>query len=343
MSRSGGMSSLDHDLLASGGLAAESLADSSRQRYRTALRLFCAHARVTLRSLRSMRSAAVDELLSLFFHCQYAERRAYAVAEQALSAIVFQLPHLRFKLHRARRALRGWNRIREKSSHPPLTWQLTVMIAVAMACRGADAAAVATLLAFDCYLRISEFTRLACGDVALPGDARYGGVGTMPSVRLARTKTGLNQYVQVREPIVAEIIAQYLHAYRFEAHDTPLFGFTAQAYRVLLHSVCSQLGLSAHGFVPHSLRHGGATRDEMRGATIEQIMHRGRWASSVTTRRYLQSGAAILMMRAVPSEIIQAAAAIEPHLPAVMHWLRHAAPDATAAPSRRRRRVRFAL
>src|SRR5690349_2648427 len=41
-------------------------------------------------------------------------------------------------------------------------------------------------------------------------------------------------------------------------------------------STCAALGLSER-YVPHSLRHGGATRLHLQGVSIEDILLRGRW------------------------------------------------------------------
>ena len=55
-------------------------------------------------------------------------------------------------------------------------------------------------------------------------------------------------------------------------------------------------GTGAPIFVPHSLRHGGASVDYLGlGATrIEEIMFRGRWATMKSTRHYIQTGPALM-------------------------------------------------
>jgi hypothetical protein len=77
-------------------------------------------------------------------------------------------PVLRLKLNRSRMCLRGWSRIRETRSHPPMTWELTVMFAMTMASWGYHSEAVATLVAFDCLLRVGEVTRMVATDVIMP-------------------------------------------------------------------------------------------------------------------------------------------------------------------------------
>ena len=94
------------------------------------------------------------------------------------------LPILRLQLGESRLRLRGWKRLKQHHSHPPLTWELAATFAVTMAKWGHHAEAVATLLAFDCYLRIGELTRLTYADVLQPNDIRAGSDYTGMALRL---------------------------------------------------------------------------------------------------------------------------------------------------------------
>lgn len=58
--------------------------------------------------------------------------------------------------------------------------------------------------------------------------------------------------------------------------------------------------------MPHSLRHGGATRLHMAGCKLEDILMRGRWESNKSARRYVQAGRAILLSVAVPAWVAEA-------------------------------------
>ena len=59
------------------------------------------------------------------------------------------------------------------------------------------------------------------------------------------------------------------------------------------------------GFVPHSLRHGGASGDFLiwGGNRLEEILFRGRWASVTSTRHYIQMGPALMAsaLRGIPA------------------------------------------
>ena len=57
-----------------------------------------------------------------------------------------------------------------------------------------------------------------------------------------------------------------------------LFPYSTSTFRKHFKAACSDLGLSSD-YVPHSLRHGGATHDHARGLPLEDILRHGRWAS----------------------------------------------------------------
>ena len=151
-------------------------------------------------------------------------------------------------------------------------------MALTMTVQGYRDYALATLLAFDCFLRISEFTSLLKEDIALTGPARErGGV----VLRLGHTKTGPNQSVVVEDATVATLLTKHVQSL---SPNSRVFSFTPAGYR----RVFKRMGLD-QAYVPH---YGGATRAFLLGRSIDWIMHRGRWRSVKTARHYIQSGRA---------------------------------------------------
>ena len=55
-------------------------------------------------------------------------------------------------------------------------------------------------------------------------------------------------------------------------------------------------------FVFHSLRHGGATELFQAGWALDNIAHQGRWRSLTTTRRYINTGLALLAEEQLSAE-----------------------------------------
>ncbi|MDR3549717.1 MAG: hypothetical protein P4M11_15835 [Candidatus Pacebacteria bacterium] len=318
-------------------LEALSLASATRQQYQQALRHFLTSSHLTLAEIDRQRSRIVDRWITDYMKREFKNGGGYTRSSQALFALIFELPHLKSKLPHARRALKGWNNRRQQRSYPPLTWELTVVIAIRMAGLGRAAESIATLLAFDCYLRISEFTRLRRNDIAVPNDARLGAAHTAMALRLRNTKTGPNKWVSVASPQVAAALSDYLASSAITG-DEFAFPFSPSRYRILLRSVCVELGIGSLGIVPHSLRHGGATRDFMLGRTIEQIQHRGRWASMKSAGRYVQQGPALLLQSQVPADLVETGRLLADWLAPCLEQLRASVPPSVP---RTLGRVRF--
>jgi integrase len=228
-------------------------------------------------------------------------------------------PEFRGTFKRSEQLLRGWSRLAPSISHPPLTWPITVLIAIVLAKNGQVDAAIATLVAFDGLLRISEVINLRVADVSLPTDHRRGvpsSVSTSFSqstsssssrvcLRLATTKTGKNQWSELYTDEVGQLLSMLIQNRSPSGYVFAFpFNHRANYYRHVFKVVCMSLGLADLNFTPHSLRHGGATHAHMHlNQSIEHIIHRGRWLSNNTCRSYIQSGNAALLMQYLPSHV----------------------------------------
>lgn len=211
-------------------------------------------------------------------------------------------PQARGRMPESLQLLRGWKKAVKGDSYPPLSIELTCAIAIKMVHLNRPLAGLGALLAFDTLLRISELCGLAVRDVVdcdQPYLAdRFRGL----QIRLASTKTGPNQFVNVESPAVANLLRKAV-ASRDPAE--PLIGLSPAAFRVIFKHACAQLGLSS-AYVPHSLRHGGATHLFVRGVPVEDILIRGRWRATDSARRYIQMGRAALLAAAVPPAVYAA-------------------------------------
>jgi integrase len=170
-------------------------------------------------------------------------------------------------------------------------------------------------------------------DIADDGDTRVSTEHRGTLVRIRSSKTGKNQWVKIVDQSVIDLLRWLLahrahhtqhHAKVFTnrwSHTTKgrvkqsqremkksinearLFPFETYQFRRVFKATCVNLGISER-YVPHSLRHGGATRyHHVHGWTIEDVLERGRWASVKSARRYIQSGVAMLMSMDAPLHI----------------------------------------
>jgi integrase len=319
------------------------LAPASLLSYNRSLRSFLSYARLSPQQLLSAPATRLDRLLAVYIQHSYDFTSPFTYAAHALHAVVYHRPDLKAQMFISRQCLKGWERVKKSSSHPPLTWELTVAIACTLARSGFHAPAVAMLVAFDCYLRVGELTRIRLRDIVMPSDSRMGRAHTAMAVCLARTKTGLNQSVALARPEVASILCAWVRALpRSTTSQNPLvFAFSADFLRRLMRNACIKLGVGHTAYVPHSLRHGGATADFLLSGSIERVQFRGRWKSMESLRTYVQTARALLAAQDVPPALNQLGAQLADSLLLVMTHLLRSVPE--VLPLRRQRRVGFLL
>lgn len=272
---------------------------ATRERYVNALRRFVSwgfdHGVVCV-SVEDL-----DRALAEFFNDLYLDLGGggRSIACSAMSGLHLFLPQSKGKLHVSALALRGWARLRPTISRPPLSWELAVAVAVRLGCAGRWSSGVAVLLAFDCYLRIGALCSLVKADVVMDADARMGSAQRGMALCLRRVKNGTNKWAAVRSRVVQDLLMKLVEG--LPTDDSRLFPSASRFYKYFK-VACADLGLS-EDYVPHSLRHGGATHDYMRGVPLEDILHLGRWASIKTARIYVQQGRALLLACRVPDRV----------------------------------------
>lgn len=248
----------------------------------------------------------LDELLADYFSQMHADRngKGKSTAVATLAGIRMYLPQLKSpSLPIASAISTRWNKSRPAVSFPPLTWELTVAIAVQLARGGQYAYGVATLLGFDCLLRVGELTKLRRENFADYKDARLGSEYRVALVAIEKAKTGRYQSVKVDDPAVRLLLSGLVA--RMKPRSL-LFPGGAAAYRRAFKAACASLGLS-NRYVPHSLRHGGATRMHIRGDRLDDILVRGRWKSTESAKTYIKMGPALLLANSAPASVSAAA------------------------------------
>jgi integrase len=234
-----------------------------------------------------------------------------SVAKRTCQAVQAFYPSLRGHLRLSWDAVKGWERLQPGVSYPPLTFPLAVLIGFHLARAGQLQMGLACVVAFKCLLRGSEVCGLRIADIGDVGDPRLDPVVYRHMhLRLRSAKTGDNQWVSVYDEhvrqllqwLVADAAARRAEFVEFDGSvsERKIFNFRHADWRKAIHRVCRRLGLSER-YVPHSLRHGGATELRVQGVSIETIMERGRWASSKSARRYIQSGPALALSVDVPA------------------------------------------
>lgn len=283
--------------------------------------LWCRNNNININAMLSSHDASVDNTMSQYLSelYLYHHQRGSSGKTEAQHT-VFGLLHSQPQLHKTQvqrsiAMLSGWNRIKPSTPHPPMRWIIAVAVAVTMLSNGHTAAAVATLLAWDCYLRVSELCNMKAMHVLMPSDPRNpaDAVNTIHSpwrsgprtiIAIPHNKSGTAQYVAVENEYIQTILSAYIQRHN-KHHNDNLFPLSVSTYSKLFHRTVNALNMQHIPFTPHSLRHGGATEHFIQKgeSSLEQIMFRGRWMSYKTMRRYIQASPAITSTYDMPQQI----------------------------------------
>jgi hypothetical protein len=293
-----------------------SVTAATLRKYKSALSLFLSFFFNTLHRPPQQRNldhvsrlspVLVDRILAQyceFLYTKYQGSKKY-LAINARAAVAFFFPHMSPFLRLSARSIKGWEKLHPTVSHPPLSYDLVCLLSTRMAALGHIRHAAALLLSFDCYLRLGEVAKIQVHHLVLPGDLRLRGL-TSPALLIPLSKTGRDQFITIRNPVVIKLL-QALKQKFFPALSSTDFVFPyAYSLSSVLKSTLHDLGLSDRCYVWHSLRHGGATDDALKGMPIEEIVARGRWSSSKMLKTYVQRSRAFFLHSRTPARLSKA-------------------------------------
>lgn len=288
-------------------LSDHSVKPTTLQTYNRAVRLFrewmleC--CKIDL-STHKLSVDALDTWLTRYFNYIYSNHQPKSLAINCLYGLNLSKPGISKRLPLSQRSLTGLNRLIIAKQRIPIPWAATVAIAMWMAAHNKFRSAVLTLLAFDCYLRIGEAVALRREDVG--DNLLFGGLKPDPNrmlLHLRTTKTGVNKSVEVLNPHV-------IYLMRLVCKDLVIgdkvFRISETAYRRHFHLACKAFGIE-DTFVPHCLRHGGATHDLLKQRPIEYIRQRGRWASVASVDRYTNASMNLMNDFKIPTRVLTVA------------------------------------
>lgn len=245
----------------------------------------------------------LDRLLCNYMNYLYSGHGKYYQASYTYNSLCYYIPQCKLILYESKQRLKAWDKKgqKEKIYKTPLTKELTHVIAVSLLNANYIHSAIGVLLSFECYLRIGELCSIRICDIGKPSSSSCSSYSssfthsythTGMVIGLKETKTGPNQSVIVRDPLVCSLILLLLstHTNQNEKSTDKLFSFDAMLFRRHFASACDALHLSSYHFTPHCLRHGGASHDYIINQNnLNTIVERGRWAIVQSARTYIQS------------------------------------------------------
>lgn len=241
----------------------------------------------------------VDGLMVGFIQHLYDTDGYYSHAQMAVSGLKYIRQSLADYLPRSERALKSWKLQEPPMQHAPLPQPMVYVLALHWARMGCLDYSLAVLLAFDCYLRVGELVGLKIGQITLGGPDSHLPANLPGGIDLPHSKTGDNQSVLPRCPVVLGLLKLLTAGRRKEDR---LFSFSAAVFRKALTAACGELGVDFH-YTPHCIRDGGASLDYMLAVPMADIQIRGRWRSLQSCAHYIQAGRALFLMQDLPAAL----------------------------------------
>ena len=250
----------------------------------------------------------LDIALSLFARFMYDEGYGAATGERIVAAANFVWPLWSGDVRITPICVAGWRKLRPSTKRVPLTRAVTVAIATRLAAWGLPSAAVVTLLAFHCYLRIGEFTTTRCVDVVPAASERVGLGNPHMFIGIPKAKTGPLQDVEVLDHSVEQLTLLAVAAAGGPDSTQRVCALSEYQFRKAFRAACDSWGIPAD-VTPHSLRHGGATHDyTVVGRPAKEIKVRGRWQRDKSFAHYVGTMRASVALQRHPANTVQTGA-----------------------------------
>lgn len=213
-----------------------------------------------------------------------------------MSAIEFTCAEIAGFLHNSRQALRGWNRITPARSPAPFSSEHVAAMAGYFYIIRRPLLALAIQVTFSGYLRAGELLALRTDDVCFSSDPRLAVYDSAHAGLLIRSaKTGKLQFVSLQDQKVVAALRATVQELRMGSSNSRVFPISYSQVSSALKSAVDHIHLPPKEFTLHSLRHGGATCDFLRGVALKDVVMKGRWVSLSSCRPYLNAGQGLLL------------------------------------------------
>lgn len=266
----------------------------SNRQYQAALRKLCDW--LDEPSQKKLRAEGVWDRIGLRYMAMLRAKGMHASAGQKVTAA---LRHVLPEVHLSRsfRLLKAWALSCPVRHHPCMSNRANLVLVRAAMKRGWIPTAAWLRISFVCMLRIGAAARILWPSVIMAGDVRLIDMQCQTGIVISRDKRhAAARVVDVPDKLAVDFLRWLLATRPTTAPwDLRLFRASATTLRKRMAELCEDLEWGYLGWVPHSLRYGGAVHDYcVRGLSVAEVQLRGRWHALSSTESYLLNGMAAL-------------------------------------------------
>ena len=156
---------------------------------------------------------------------------------------------------------------------------------------------IGILLGGHCLLRTGELVELAFSQIEWAED--YASC----VISLGTTKGGARRGVLESVTVELQWLSLAMRALREAPNATPtVVGVPSHVFRRVFNEGIAALKCDGWGFMPYSIRRGGATDLWRTSGALSKVTLRGRWQQASTARIYVNDGLAVLAEQKLPKE-----------------------------------------
>ena len=233
----------------------------------------------------------LDEAVGDWIQQEFEDGTPLYLVGDALCGLHHFEPFTKKKLSKSWRLYSIWRKYEVPCRAPPITQDITLALAGWCLANDHLVMAALVLLGFHCLLRTGEILQVRPCDFILDRDK---GLVSLPSSK-SGVRNNSRESVSLSDPITIDTVQAMLDLRNLQGFsNVPCWTGSGTAFRTLFKDGLDQLGLTALGFRPYSLRRGGATLEMQTHGLMERTLIRGRWKNSNIARLYICDGLALL-------------------------------------------------
>ena len=278
-----------------GSLASLRVSPRTAARYTKALEVFFGWMRVEGVAL-PREADEFDMVICLFIEDCWQEGEGRGRAADVVCGIQWKSPLMKKQLNGSWALLKAWQLTEMPARAPPMPVRVVLALAEWLLRRRHTGMALDVVLATHCFLRTGELLGLEFGQLTWAEDSRSA------IVSLGITKGGARRGAAESVTLELDWLALALRAWALSEPGASVVGETQHRFRQLFSEGLAAIRCEDWGFMPYSLRRGGATELWRQTGSLGRVTLRGRWAQPATARIYVNDGLAILAEMRLPAE-----------------------------------------
>ena len=237
----------------------------------------------------------LDRVAEAYIEALWEEGDSRSEAGTILSAIQWALQKKRI-LQASWSLFKAWSLLELPRRAPPLpALVLSGFVGFALT-EGLLGVAATLMAAFAGFLRTTEFFTLTASQLHFSNE---GCLIILPLTKSGQRRGG-PETVHITDAQAVQLL--YLASQRAVDKSKPLAELPGHAYRAWFRRAVCALRVEPVGFLPYSVRRGGATHAFSQEPNLPHILMIGRWDDTRTARIYITEGALFLTKLALSEE-----------------------------------------